>query len=336
MAGKRIFMTGASGYIGGEITRQAVALGYTVHGLVRSDAKAAHLTSLGGVPVQGDLNDASVVDVLRRESAAADIVMHLAHAMNFGEIDSPAKYEGVLQVDSRAVDAITEGLASAGNVSEKVLVTTTGSLVSQPDPAGGLTDETAPGRTDMPFDRQRSIDYAYAQGKAHGIRTVAIRVAPWVFGRAGSGVALFLRLFYTQAGALFYIDDGSHHITTVHVDDLARLYLLAAERGIDGHDYNGTNQTDVTFRQLAEAMAKAVGLPAMSMSTADATGKFGSTFAWFLSADNRASNARAKRELGWEPAVQASVLEDIATGSYVALAEELKKQKPGPAAAASA
>lgn len=130
-----------------------------------------------------------------------------------------------------------------------------------------------------------------------------------------------------QAGEVVYVGDGKARTTTVHVDDAARLFLLVAQKGRNGEAYNATAETNVTFKQLAEAMAKAVGVPVRAQSYAETEAKMGPFFAKFLSLENRASNRKAREELGWTVEAEKGILEDIITGSYVSVVEELRKSK---------
>ncbi|TGO81633.1 hypothetical protein BPOR_1075g00030 [Botrytis porri] len=133
--GQRIFMTGATGYIGSVITELAIAKGYEVHGLSRSDSGDAKLLKAGEVPDRGDLNS---LDVLRRQSFEADIVLHLATAYHI--INASAGYDAVWPIDKAAAEAIADGLEG----SNKRLVVTGGTLFVSPDPDGGETTETSP------------------------------------------------------------------------------------------------------------------------------------------------------------------------------------------------
>ncbi|KND93442.1 Uncharacterized protein TOPH_01675 [Tolypocladium ophioglossoides CBS 100239] len=308
---QRIFMTGANGYIGSVITELATADGYAVHGLSRSEASDAKLQSLGAVPVRGDLTS---LDVLRKESAEADIVIHLATAYTIGE----GTYDAVLPVDNAAVDAIADSLAGTG----KPLVVTSGTLTTGADPTGAETTEASPPDPSPINSRGKAEAHALALA-ARGIRVTSVRLAPYVYGRAGSGVKLFMGMS-AKAGSVTRVAGGTNRTTTVHVDDAARLYLLAAQQGKPGDVFNASSATDVTARQLFEAMAAALGLPLRDISFAQAQTQLGEVFARFLSAENRASGEKARGVLGWEPKGM-GILDEISRGSYPALAAELRK-----------
>ncbi|TVY94236.1 Uncharacterized protein LAWI1_G002267 [Lachnellula willkommii] len=309
---QRIFMTGANGYIGSVITEFAISEGYTVVGLSRSEKSDTQLRDLGAIPVRGDLH---TYDVLTHESAQADVVIHLADALagNWG-----MKYSEVVRIHNAAVDAIAKGLQGSG----KPFIETSGSLVTAPAADGGETTEASP-LLEMPLNgRIDSEKYALAQCEK-GIKVSALRLAPYVYGRGGSGVRLFMGMA-AQNGEATYIGDGSKCTTTVHVDDAARLYLLAIKHAKAGEAYNATYETDVSSRALSEAMGEALGVPVRSQSFEDTAAKTGEFFARFLSAENRALNAKAVQELGWQPR-EKKILDDIKSGSYVEVAKALRK-----------
>ncbi|KAL3957640.1 hypothetical protein ACCO45_008218 [Purpureocillium lilacinum] len=324
MAPKRIFLTGGSGYVGAVVAEQALAAGHSVRALSRSERSDAKLQALGAVPVRGDL---TTLDVLRAESAAADAVIHLATAYVLG---GPGTYDDVLPVDVAALDALAEGLAGT----DRPLVTTAGTLLAAADPAGGETDEASPEDASPLNTRGKHEKHALALategvkssgsggGNGRTVRVSSVRLAPWVYGRGGSGVGLFLNAA-AKAGCATTVDGGTNRTTTVHVDDAARLYLLAAGAGerpaaAAGEVFNASGETDVTVGDMFGAMARALGVPLRVVSFEQAAGEMGHMFASFVKAENRASGDKARRGLG--------VLDEIAKGSYAAVAEGLRKQ----------
>lgn len=301
----RTFITGANGYIGGSITEQAVAAGHEVYGLSRSEAGDTKLRALGATPVRGDL---TALDVLRRESADADAVLHLAYSPGLGD------YEEVLRLDAAAVDALGGPLRGTG----KPLVITSGSALAAPDPAGGETTEESPvTETFFLKDRLRSERHALRLAE-DGVRVSAIRLAPYVYGRGGSGVALLMQMA-AKAGESIYVGEGQIRTSSVHVDDAAALYLLAAEKAKAGDVFNGTSATSVTLREMAEAIGAALAIPVRSVTRDEAETLWG-WMAGFVQYENRASNRKAVEELGWQP-TGVDLLTDIRAGSYRELAE---------------
>lgn len=304
-------MTGASGYVGSVITELAIAEGYDVYALSRTETSDAKLRSLGAVPVRGDLTS---LDVLRRESADANLVIHLATAYTLGV----GTYEAVMPVDIAAVDAIADALAGTG----KPLVATSGTLMVAADPTGAETTEASPPEPNPIITRIKTEQHTLALA-SRGIRVTVVRLAPYVYGRGGSGVKLFMGMS-AQAGSVTCVDGGKNHTTVVHVNDAARLFLLAAQKGKAGEMFNASGATDVTARQIFDAIAAALGVPVRDITYAEALAQMGETFAWFLKAENRASGAKAIKELGWQPN-GTGILDEISKGSYQAVAEALRK-----------
>ncbi|KAI1456238.1 putative NAD dependent epimerase/dehydratase [Annulohypoxylon moriforme] len=315
-----IFMTGAHGYVGSSITRLALAAGYTVRGLSRTPTSDAKLLTLGAHPVRGDLTSLAT---LRSESAAADIVIHLADPFTY---DLSNGYDHVVKAQAAVADAFAEGMSGSG----KPLVMTSGTLMATPDPKGGETDETAayPEKSILPRHLVEQHDLSLAE---RGIRVSSIRLAPYVYGHGGSGVKLFMKMAAAK-GEVLVVDEGKAVTSTVHVDDAARLYLLAAEKAPAGSVYNATDATDITNLQLAEAISDVMNIPIKHQTFAEASEKLGGFFANFLNARCRASSAKAKKELGWEIKEKVGILEDIRHGSYVATAKEILSN-PGAAPA---
>lgn len=308
---KRLFMTGASGYIGSVVTELAAMDGYEVHALSRSEKSDEKLRSLGTVPVRGDLTS---LDVLRRESAEADTVIHLATAYAIGV----GTYDAVMSVDMAAVDAIADGLAGTN----KPLVITSGTLLAEAGPTGAETTEASPPSSHPISARIKTEQHSLALAR-RGIRVVGVRVAPFAYGRGGSGVKLFMGMS-ARAGNVTCVNGGKNRTTVVHVDDAARLYLLAAQKGKAGELFNASGSTDFTARQIFDAIAAALEVPVRDMTYEDAQTQVGETFAWFLKAENRASGAKARKELGWQPKGP-SILDEINHGSYQPVAQALRK-----------
>ncbi|KAF4779491.1 alcohol dehydrogenase [Colletotrichum scovillei] len=288
---QRIFLTGASGYVGSVITELALKNGYQIHGLSRNKSSDSKLRSLGAVPIRGDLTS---LDVIRHESKAADVVIHLATAYVFGG----EPYETFRPIDTAAVDAIADALAGT----DKPLVVTSGTLCVAADPTGAETTETSPADPE-PINTRILTELHSLDLAKRGVRVMSIRLAPYVYGRGGSGVAQFMGIA-AQTGGVTIVNGGKKRTTNVHVDDAARLFLLAAEKG--------------------RAISAAVQVPLRDISMEIAKEQLGQTISFFLSTENRASGAKARKELGWDPR-GLGILEDISKGSYVEVAKALKK-----------
>jgi len=254
----RIFITGATGYIGRVVTERAIAEGHAVHGLSRNAEGDAKLRALGATPVRGELTS---LDVLRQQSAQADAVLQLAYIHDWG-----MDYQEILRIDGAAVDALGEPLRGTG----KGFVVTSGTAVVDPDPAGGETVEDSPlAQTFVLKDRIHSERHALSLSE-EGVRVSAIRLPPYVYGRGGSYFVPMLMEASAKAGESIYVDDGHLRTSDVHVDDAATLYLLAASKAKAGEVFNGTGSTTVTLRELAETIGEALKLPTRSVNRAEA------------------------------------------------------------------
>jgi nucleoside-diphosphate-sugar epimerase len=308
----RIFVTGATGYIGRVVTERALAEGHAVYGLSRSEEGDARLKALGATAVRGELTS---LDVLRQQSAKAEAVLHLAYIHDWA-----MDYEEVLRIDGAAVDALGERLRGT----EKALVITSGTAVVEPDPAGGETAENSPlSETFVLKDRIRSERHALGLSDG-GVRVSAIRLPPYVYGRGGSYFAPLLMQMAAKAGESIYVDDGRLRTSDVHVDDAAELYLLAASKAKAGDVFNGTGSTTVTLRELAEAIGAALQVPVRSVSREEAEAIWGKFLTAFVQFENRASNRKAVQQLGWQPK-GIDLLTDIRSGSYREMAEKLRQ-----------
>jgi nucleoside-diphosphate-sugar epimerase len=308
----RIFITGATGYIGRVVTEEALAAGHSVRGLSRSDEGDARLRKLGATAVRGDL---ARPDILSEESSKADAVLHLGFIHDF-----TLDFNQVLRIDAAAVDALTEPLRGTGNA----LVITSGTAVVDPDPAGGeTTEESPPTQTFVLKDRIKSERHALSLGQS-GVRVSAIRLPPYVYGRGGSYFVPLLMQTAAKLGESIYVDEGSLRTSDVHVDDAAALYLLAAEAAEAGEAFNGTGSTTVTLKELAEAIGAALGLPVRSVGRTEAEAKWGAFLTMFVQFENRASNRKAVQQLRWRP-TGIDMLSDIRSGSYRELAAKLRQ-----------
>lgn len=220
--GKTIFITGGSGYIGRTLIALALTRGYSVTALSRTPASDTLLSSLGATPIRGDL---STLSVLSSSAAAADIVISIADAL---ASDYSLPRSERFRINDAANNALAEGLQGTG----KALVLTGGSLHAAALPDHELTDETSPG---WPEGHWAAFDLGGVQQRwlDLGVRVCQVRLAPYVYGRGGSGVGLFMKM-WAQAGEGMVVDGGAMYTTTVHVDDAVELYLLVAEKGRAG------------------------------------------------------------------------------------------------------
>lgn len=216
-------------------------------------------------------------------------------------------------------------LAAGLKGSNKALVVSSGSGGRKPDPAGGEVDETAGPDPDFPLTgRTDAEDFALAKSK-DGIRVSVIRVAPFAYGRGGSSFIPWLMGKAHASGESLYIGTGNNHVTGVHIDDLADLYLKAAEKG--SGIYNGTSETNRTAKELAGAIGEVLGVETRGVSREEASReeRLGMILALFLGMECRNSSRKARSELGWMPK-GVDLISDVARGSYRETAAKLKQK----------
>lgn len=306
-----LFVTGGSGFVGSVVIEHAIAEGYTVDALSRSESSDETLRRLGAVPVRGDI---ASLDVLRDKSAAADAVIHLATAFSLGA----GTWEDPKSTDIAAQEAMADGLAG----SNKPLILTSGTLASAPDPNGEETDESSPILT-SPLGHRLETEACGLSLASRGVCTMGVRLAPFTYGRGGSGVKRLIEISAQKGGAA-YVDAGGNRTTNVHVDDAARLYLLAVQKGKAGEIYNASSSTTVTLREIVGAVATVVGVLAVSVTSEQAVDQFGPVFTFLISTENRASGAKAMKNLGWQPR-EKGIVDEILHGSYQPVAAALRK-----------
>jgi nucleoside-diphosphate-sugar epimerase len=289
----RIFLTGASGYIGTAVAERLRAAGHELTGLARSDAAAAKLKSAGIQPLRGDFSDPKSVGSAAR---AADGVISLATTYD------PA-------IDGPAIDAILGALAG----SNKPFIYTSG-IWSHGDTGGKVVDETSPPNPAELVRWRQKVEERVLEGAKRGIRSVVIRPAI-VYGRGGGIPAGFVESARKE-GAARYVGTGKNRWPLVHVDDLADLYLLALEKAPPGTLLLGVSGPSRPVSEIAAAASRSAGAGGRTVATPleEARKKLGA-YADALVLDQQASGRRAQELLGWTPR-RPDVLEDIERGSY--------------------
>jgi nucleoside-diphosphate-sugar epimerase len=290
----RIFLTGATGYIGTAVAERLRAAAHEITGLARSDASAARLRSAGIEPVQGDFTDpSSVADAARN----ADGVISMATTYD------PA-------VDGPAIDALVEALAG----SNKPFIYTSG-IWSHGDTAGKVVDESSPPKPAALVAWRQGVEDRVLAAAKQKIRTVVIRPAI-VYGR-GAGIPAGFVDSARKEGAAQFVGTGENRWPFVHVDDLADLYLLALEKAPPGTLLLGVSGRSYSVRDVAAAASRGAGAEGRirAWPLEEARKKIG-PYADALVLDQQASGKRAQQLLGWRPH-RPDVLEDLERGSYV-------------------
>jgi nucleoside-diphosphate-sugar epimerase len=290
----KVFLTGASGYIGNAVAERLRAAGHELTGLARSDTASDRLETAGVKPVRGDFSNPTSVGTAAR---AADGVIGMATTYD------PA-------IDSPAIDAILDALAG----SNKPFVYTSG-IWSHGDTGGKVVDETSPPKPAALIAWRQAVEDRVLEGASRGIRTVVIRPAI-VYGRGGGIPAGFVESARKE-GAARYVGTGNNRWPFVHVDDLAELYLLALERAPAGSLLLGVAGPARPVREVAAAASRGAGAEGRTVAwpLEEARQKLGA-YADALVLDQQASGRRAQELLGWRPH-RPDILEDIERGSYV-------------------
>jgi nucleoside-diphosphate-sugar epimerase len=290
----RIFVTGATGFIGSAIVPELTGAGHRVTGLARSDGAAASLAAAGADSQRGSLND---LESLRNGAAAADAVIHAGFIHDF------ANYAASAETDRRAIETI--GAALAG--SDRPFLVTSGTAVVTP---GRVATEQDAANTTFP----RKSEDAAASVAARGARVSVLRLPPSVHGVGDHGFIPLLINIARERGVSAYIGDGLNRWPAVHRLDAARLYRLVLERSLMAPRYHAVADEGVPFREIAQVIGRRLNLPAVSKSTEEATAHFG-WFAQFAALDCPASSARTQEALGWH-AAQPSLIPDIDQPAY--------------------
>lgn len=291
----RVFVTGASGWIGSAVVPELVEAGHEVVGLARSDESADAVSALGAEVWRGDLEDA---DGLGAAAESADGVIHLAFIHDF------SNYGHSLEVDQRAIEAF--GAALSG--SNRPLLTAGGLLGLGGDHIATERDMHDPA---MPRAASAAATLALA---ATGVRSMVVRFAPTVHGEGDEGFIAMLADTARQRGVSGYVGDGTSHWPAVHRRDAAHLVSLAFEHAPPGSVVHAGGEEGVQSRSIAEAIGRNLDLPVVSVEADRALEHFG----WLgpiFALDARASNTLTRQLLYWDP-TGPGLIEDIEAGHY--------------------
>jgi nucleoside-diphosphate-sugar epimerase len=294
----RVFVTGASGWIGSAVVAELLAAGHEVVGLARSDASAQALTAAGAEVTRGDLDD---VAGLAAAAKQADAVIHLGFKHDFSDM------AGAGRTERAVVETFGDALAGTG----KPFLFASG--LARPAP-GELRTEEDPLGPDDP-GAMRGGGETLALGLAdRGVRPVSVRFAPTVHGEGDYGFTAVLAGIARERGVSAYVGDGSNRWPAVHRSDAARLVRLALEHADEVSVVHAAAEEGVPTRDIAAAIGRGLDLPTASVAPEDAAAHFG-WIGGFFSADLPASSALTRERLGWEP-THPTLLEDLAAGYY--------------------
>jgi nucleoside-diphosphate-sugar epimerase len=286
----KVFITGGTGFIGSAVIKELAANGHAAVGLARSEKSKQTLTALGASAFYGSLED---LGSLKRGAETADAVIHLAFVHNV------ADFAAAGQTDKQAIEALGGALAGTNKpfiVTSGVPNGENGHIVTENDESGKFP---------------RMSEAAALPFAERGARVTIVRPSRFVYGETlANGLIAALIGIAVQKRVSAYVGNGSNHIHAVNVLDLAKLYLLALEKGKEGAKYQGVGNSAIAFRDVAEAIGKRLDVPAASISAERAAEHFG-FLGQIVGADNPASSEITQSELGWKP-THPSLLEDLA------------------------
>jgi nucleoside-diphosphate-sugar epimerase len=281
----RVFVTGATGFIGLPLVRELVAAGHQVLGLCRSDDKAAALAAAGAEVHRGSLEDLASLEA---GTARADGVIHLAFNHDF------SRFAANCEDDRRVIEALGAVLAGSG----RPFVVTSGTGMANTVPGQpAMEDNATIGAKVIP---RAASEEAAAAVAATGVNVSVVRL-PQVHDTAKQGLISPAIGMYREKGVCAYVGDGRNRWPAAHVLDVARLYRLALEKAEPGAKYHAVAEEGVPLRDIAQAIGRRLGLPVKSIAPDEAPTFFG-WLAMFAGHDMPASSAQTRKKLGWEPA----------------------------------
>jgi nucleoside-diphosphate-sugar epimerase len=291
----RIFVTGATGFVGSAIVKELIGAGHEVLGLARSDAGAKSLIAAGADVHRGSLED---LESLCSGAVASDGVIHTAFIHDFNN------YAPAAEADRRAIETL--GTALAG--SDRPLIVTSGTLMAQA--RGPLATEEDALNPSFP---RKSEDAALATVSS-GVRASIVRLPPSVHGEGDHGFVPRLISIAREKGVSAYVGDGHSRWPAVHRLDAAHLYRLVLEKGTAGAKYHGVADEGLPTREIAAAIGCGLNVPVVSKSSEEAADHFG-WLAMFFAMDGPASSAQTQERLGWRP-VQPGLIADLNAEHY--------------------
>jgi nucleoside-diphosphate-sugar epimerase len=303
----RVFVTGASGWIGSAVVPELIGAGHEVTGLARSDASAAALTAAGAQVQRGTLDD---LDRLREAAAASDGVIHLAFKH---DIAFSGGFQGAADADRRAVETFGEVLAGSDRpfvLASGTLGLALGRVATERD---GHDAHGAAAMGQGPRTRWETSELALSLA-SRGVRSSIVRLPPTNHGDGDNGFMAALVGIARDKGVSGYIGDGTNRWPAVHRLDSAHLFRLAVEKAPAGSTLNAVADEGVPIRDIAEVIGRHLNVPVVSVSPEDAAGHF-TWLGGFIGLDSPASSALTRELMGWLP-TQPGLIEDLDKGHY--------------------
>jgi nucleoside-diphosphate-sugar epimerase len=317
----RVFVTGATGYVGSSVVSDLLKAGHEVTGLVRSAKAAEMLEAAGAKALRGTIED---LDCLRRGAAAADGVIHTAffHALTQAGLTtrlrvmfggSPANIvkrfmAAAVEADRRAIDM----LGSALGGQERCLVCAFPTMAMAP---GRIAIETDVADSGAPGGVRARSETATLALVGRGVRATLVRLPPSVHDKIKQGLVTQLMAIARKKRVSAFVDDGKNRWATVHRVDASSLFRLALEKGVGGARYHAVAEEGTAFRDIAEAIGRALGIQAVGLSRQEAAKHFG-WLAPFVGADNPVSSQITQEKLSWRPTHPGLMADIAATQHY--------------------
>src|SRR5215472_12586287 len=291
----KVFVTGATGFIGSAVVQELIQAGHQVLGLARSDSAASSLIAAGAQVHRGSLED---VESLRTGAAAADAVIHLGFIHDF------SNYAPAAEKDRRAIETL--GAALAG--SDRTLVVSSGTLLAQRQ--GPLATEQDPRNPSSP---RKSEEAALAMA-SRGVRASVLRLPPTVHGDGDHGFVPVLIGIAREKGVSAYVGDGLNRWPAVHRLDAAHLYRLILEKAPAAATFHGVADEGIPVREIAQVIGRRLNVPVVAKPREESAGHFG-WIGHFFSLDNPTSSRLTQEHLGWQRR-QRGLIADLEQGSY--------------------
>jgi nucleoside-diphosphate-sugar epimerase len=291
----RVFVTGASGWVGSALVPDLIESGHHVVGLARSEASADALAIAGAEVLRGSIED---LDVLREGAAKSDGVVHLAFIHDFSQ------YERANEIDRRAIEAMGNALAG----SDRPLVIASGVATAAENRPATEDDPPAPG-----FPRSPAADMTVALAD-RGVRSSVVRLPPTTHGEGDHGFIAMIAGIAREKGVSGYIGDGSDVWAAVHRSDASKVFRLALENAPAGTVWHAVGEEGVSKRAIAERIAAQLDIPVGPIAAEEAGGHFG-WIGLIWGSHLPASSQLTQDRLGWKP-IGPLLLEDIDAGYY--------------------
>ncbi|MGI4788635.1 MAG: SDR family oxidoreductase [Janthinobacterium lividum] len=287
----KVFVTGATGFIGSALVPELLQAGHTVLGMTRSEKGAEALTKMGADVHRGTLKD---LESLKAGASQADAVIHLAFNHDFSKIQANCVD------DQRAIEAMGEALAGSG----RPFIGTGGVLNESQLPGHPLDEDDTMSVGRWP----RVSEQATLATLEKGVRGIVMRLSQIHDTRKQGLVSLLIQIALEKKVSA-YVGEGSNRWAAAHVSDTARLYRLALEQGTAGSKWHAVGEQGVTMKEIAEALGSRLSLPVVSISPEEAPAHFG-FLGTFMTLDSPTSNTETRERLGWEP-TGPSLIEDL-------------------------